>query len=285
MIKRPETSDWFYKLSERDQMSKGDLEEYLSVGEKAIQLCVEALNGKTPKTILDFPSGHGRVLRWMKNQWPEATIYAAEVDADALEFTSSTFGSTPIQDDGHLNMVLPTGLDLIFSGSLLTHFDDWQIEKFLNICIEALSPGGVLVFTAHGRLASLLAKKQHEIYGELIDTAALYKTYLESGFAYLPYAAEYPTYGLTLSSPEWMVSRITQIPTARIGSLKEAGWGHQDVYFVQKHDWPLHEETPKNSVKTDKNDHAKPDSDPDQTPPLRRRSRLVYGNLFGRRSR
>lgn len=265
MIKRPEKSDWFYTLSDQDQMSLGDLEEYLSVGENGIKLCIEAMNGKTPKTILDFPSGHGRVLRWMKNQWPEATIYAAEVDADALEFTSKTFGTTPIQDDGHLNMVLPKNVDLIFSGSLLTHFDDWQIEKFFKICLEALSPGGVLVFTAHGRLASLLAKKQHDIYGKLIDTSALYQTYLESGFAYLPYSSEYPTYGLTLSSPEWIVSRISQNPLARITALKEAGWGHQDVYFVQKHDWPMHEDIPQFAVKTDKNDSSKPDSNSDQT--------------------
>ena len=79
-------------------MSLGDLEEYLSVGENGIKLCIEAMNGKTPKTILDFPSGHGRVLRWMKNQWPEATIYAAEVDADALELVLRFFytGDCPI---------------------------------------------------------------------------------------------------------------------------------------------------------------------------------------------
>ena len=244
MNKRPEKSDWFYTLSDKDQMSQGDLEEYLAVGENGIKLCIEALGGKEPKTILDFPSGHGRVLRWMKNQWPEATIYAAEVDGDALDFTTKAFGSTPIQDDGHLNMKLPSNLDLIFSGSLLTHFDDWQIEKFLNVCIDALAPGGVLVFTAHGRVASLLAKKKHPVYGELIDTEELYKRYLKGGFSFIPYSADYPTYGLTLTSPEWIVSKITKIPMARITSVQEAGWGHQDVYFVQKHIWALHEDAP-----------------------------------------
>lgn len=239
-MKLPEdTPYWFTAICPKDQMAAINPQEYFETGKKALDACIQALDGKTPSVILDFPSGHGRVMRWFRHEWPQAELHGVEVDSQALDFISETFGAHPIQSTAELDMPLPSNVDLIFSGSLLTHFDDWQVERFLERCIEALAPGGILLFTAHGRIAALLAEDKHPIYGELIDTTALYKTYVREGFAFAPYSPEYPTYGLTLSSPTWMLSRICNMPLARLVSMTEGGWGHQDVYVIQKHEWPL----------------------------------------------
>ena len=176
-------------ISPKDTMlDKGQEEKYFKVGEGALDICLEFLKGRVPERIIDFPSGYGRVTRWFRNQWPEAKIVAVEIEQDALSFVKDTFQAIPVLGDPHLRMVIPGDADLIFAGSMLTHFDEWQWDIFLDMCVNALSQDGLFVFTAHGRINALLAKTRHLFYGDLIDTKILYNTYRKRGFSFLPYS-------------------------------------------------------------------------------------------------
>ncbi len=135
-------------------------------------------------------------------------------------------------------MTIPGEMDLIFSGSLLTHFDEWQWGIYLEMCFEALAPNGVFVFTTHGRIAALMAKDRHELFGNLVDTRELYERYKVGGFSFLPYDAAWPTFGITLSSPEWVMRRLQARPDIKIIGFEEGGWG-QDVWIVQRNAWPM----------------------------------------------
>jgi SAM-dependent methyltransferase len=214
--------------------------DYYLAGQRASDICKLALSGNAPGRVLDFPSGHGRVLRWLKRDYPDAELHAAEIDPDALEFVERVLGAHPIQSTPNFDTPLPGDLDLIFSGSLLTHLDVWQWDAFLGRCLEALRPGGVLVATFHGRIAGLMARDGHEVFGSLVDTRALYADYARSGFAYRNYDDSCPTYGLTLSSPAWVLGRLDRYPLARVELLREGGWGgYQDVLAISKNDWPM----------------------------------------------
>ena len=226
-------------ISPKDTMcDPGREQEYFSVGSSALQICRQILNGRLPQRILDFPCGYGRVTRWFRNEWPDAEIFGVEIDSAALDFVEETFHAKKVQADHRLNMTIPDENDLIFSGSLLTHLDEWQWGIFLEMCADALAPEGTLIFTTHGRTAALMAKDRHPLYGSLIDTRELYERYQETGFAFLPYAKEYPTFGLTLSSPAWIMSRLQKIRSVKIVAFEEGGWG-QDVVAVRRNPWPL----------------------------------------------
>jgi transposase len=129
-------------------------------------------------------------------------------------------------------------LSLIFSGSLLTHFDEWQWRIYIEMCCNALSPEGVFLFTTHGRIASALAKDRHPIYGNLVDTRKLFELQKSSGFSFLPYDEKYPTFGLTLTSPAWVMGLLEKMSDINIIGFEEGGWG-QDIWTVKRAPWSM----------------------------------------------
>jgi SAM-dependent methyltransferase len=226
-------------ISPKDAMLAGEARDaYFSVGLGALELCNRILQGRIPKRVIDFPSGYGRAMRWFRADWPSAEIFGVETDPAALAFVESEFGAIPVAADPSLNMSIPLDADLIFSGSLLTHFDKWQWDLFFALCVNALAPDGTLIFTTHGRIAALLAKKRDPVYGDLIDTEALYYEYEAAGFAFRPYSSDYPTFGLSLSTPEWVMGRLQRLPSVKIIAFEEGGWG-QDVYALRQNPWPM----------------------------------------------
>lgn len=210
----------------------------------ALGLCRVAMADRVPRRIIDFPSGHGRVTRWLRWEWSTAEIYAVEIDQTALDFCSKTFSTISIVGNPSLDNPLPSGVDLVFSGSLLTHTTAAQTRNFLRNCFNLLSDDGSLIVTTHGRIAALLARERDPIFGTLIDTTELYRNYIKCGFVYRSYDPNYPTYGLTLASLEWMQREIFLIPRARISSFTEGGWGYQDVYIIRRNPWPIGECVP-----------------------------------------
>jgi SAM-dependent methyltransferase len=227
------------EVSPLDTMLDGSgIDAYLDIGKSAADQCKRALGDRQASRILDFPCGYGRVTRWFRNEWPNAEIFGVETDINALEFVTKTFGITPIVADANLNMQIPDNIDLIFSGSLLTHFDEWQWRIYIEMCCEALAPDGVFLFTTHGRIASVLAKERHAIYGELIDTRKLFEMQKPTGFSFLPYDSNYPTFGLTLTSPSWVMSLLEAMPNINIIGFEEGGWG-QDIWTVKRAPWSM----------------------------------------------
>lgn len=226
-------------ISPHDTMlDAGGVDAYFDIGKSALAHCKRALDGRTPGRILDFPCGYGRVTRWFRHEWPEAEIHGVETDGKCLDFVKDTFEAVPLQADPRLAMAIPGDMDLIFSGSLLTHFDEWQWRIYLEMCCDALAPDGVFLFTTHGRIASILAKKRHPVYGDLVDTRELFERQKASGFAYLPYDPAYPTFGISLSSPAWIMALLERMPNIKIIGFEEGGWG-QDIWTVQRAPWPM----------------------------------------------
>lgn len=124
-------------ISNNDHMALGvGVDQCLGGGKIALDLCTKILAGRTPERILDFPSGHGRVMRWFRHQWPKADLYAVEVDADALDFREREFDAKKIISCPEIeSLELPSDVELIWSGSLLTRFNWHMWESF---CLAVL---------------------------------------------------------------------------------------------------------------------------------------------------
>jgi SAM-dependent methyltransferase len=230
-------------ISHLDTMFESGKEaEYFSAGKLALDLCfrISGFNPEQRLNILDFPSGYGRVLRYFRHGFPRANLYACELDSRMLDFTSREFGSLSVQANEKCLMTFPVKMDLIWTGSLLTHFDEWQWDNYFETIEKSLTDKGVAIFTTHGRRHATMAKDGHPIFGDIIDLDRLHEGYRVSGFQFLPYSSEYPTFGLSLSSPSWVTSKLQKYSNLEICYFEEGAWG-QDVWAIKKAKWKLAE--------------------------------------------
>ena len=82
--------------------------------------------GTSPVTaILDLPSGYGRVARWFRTAYPAAKLTVSDTQPEAMAFCADHLGATAVLAavDGSHWTSLPGPYDIIWCGSLLTHFD------------------------------------------------------------------------------------------------------------------------------------------------------------------
>src|SRR6185436_1772186 len=112
------------EVSPRDTMFR-DRQRYLNSGRRGlecIRLGMMAAGQTEVQSALDLPSGHGRVLRWIKAEFPAARLGACDIDRDGVDFCAATFGASPVygrEDPAEVEIDDP--YDLIWSGSLFTH--------------------------------------------------------------------------------------------------------------------------------------------------------------------
>jgi hypothetical protein len=220
-----------------DRMYAGSAAQYLSVGLSALEVVEVALREahKAPdavREILDFPSGHGRVLRFLRVRFPAAAITASEVDHPALDFCRRTFAvrSRPSGEDfrrlGDLGR-----FDLIWCGSLLTHIDERRAADLLTFFRSQLAPGGVCVVTTHGERSAEWIENGTETYH--LSAAAcqrLLTQFRDTGYGYADYEGR-SHYGVSLVSRARMLEIAGAVGNWKPTCYLEHGWlDHQDVY-------------------------------------------------------
>jgi SAM-dependent methyltransferase len=215
---------------------RGEAYHYLSVGLSASRCISEAIRScpQDPliKTILDFPCGNGRVLRFLRAMFPEAMIYAAEIDKNALAFCERVFSATPLMSKARFtDLQIPQRFDLIWCGSLFTHIDETSAVELLRFFYSHLSPGGRCVFTTHGRLPTERIANRKESYGLTVENQEkVLRECKSTGYGYADYADQ-PGYGISLVSHERMVQLAQSVGSWRETIFLEHGWDeHQDVY-------------------------------------------------------
>jgi SAM-dependent methyltransferase len=217
---------------------------YLALGRLGLD-CIRLamLAAPTPKekvrSILDLPSGYGRVLRHLKAEYPEAGLTACDIDRDAVDFCAATFGATRLYGEVHPRDLKPESqFDLIWCGSLLTHMDAPMWVEFLDFFESALLPGGVLVVTTHGRSIAALMREGRRFMPNEQRREAILRSYADTGFGYADYstpeeerrALSHPTsYGISLAQPSWVCALFESRPGLQIITYMENRWGGQDV--------------------------------------------------------
>jgi SAM-dependent methyltransferase len=218
-----------FRISPRDRMFDGSLPAYLRVGESALE-CIRAVLGERPVgSVLDFPCGHGRVLRVLRHAFPDARLAACDIDRDGVEFCRRLGAEGFVSDEDPEQISIPGGFDLIWCGSLLTHLDAPRWSGFLRLFASLLSRDGVLVFTTHGRyVAERMAGG--DTYG-LPDTTDVRDSYARTGFGYADYS-NYDGYGISVSSPAWVRGLLGRLGLELIGFEERAWVDAHDVVAV-----------------------------------------------------
>src|SRR5688500_17403337 len=120
-------TDLIREISPRDHMYTGspDPETYFELGRAAlahIKTALTTAQKSAVNKVLDLPCGHGRILRWIKAEFPEAILCASDIDHDGVDYCARTFGAIPLYGEEEPNRAMLQGqkFDLIWSGSLLT---------------------------------------------------------------------------------------------------------------------------------------------------------------------
>lgn len=204
---------------------------------RCIRLAMEAVGMETSRSILDFPCGHGRVLRTLRAAFPEASLTACDIDRDGVDFCAETFGAEGVYSNDDLSAIrLREDFDLIWVGSLFTHLPAERWPLFLEFLQQRLGLGGLLVFTVHGPWYAEQIRAGTSPLGGVSEGALekMLREYDNAGFGF----SEYPnrdSYGLSLSSPTVVTERLETFEQMRLVLYLERGWrGHQDVVAYQR---------------------------------------------------
>lgn len=221
-------------IAKDDDMYLGNKDHYLGVGESAIKNIIASLelaNKEECLSILDMPSGYGRVLRYLKAEFPNAHITACELNRKAVDYCVSTFGVNGLYSDKDLKKIqMKNKFDLIWCGSLFTHLDQDLWPMFLDFFFNQLEEKGVLVFTTHGRyVAQRIFNKTCDYGISKEKLSVIFDGYNNNGFGYFNYINN-EDYGISLSSFSWILNEISKIKGFRVVLFSEKGWdNHQDV--------------------------------------------------------
>jgi SAM-dependent methyltransferase len=219
----------------KDGMYDGDGAHYYKVGLSAISCINEAVARaglKAVRSILDFPCGSGRVLRFLVRRFPEAEITACELQRGPVEFCVRTFGARPALSSLNLDEVsLGKKFDLIWCGSLVTHLNERGIVALFQLFRRHLAGGGLMIFTTHGDFVQHRIPTRVFDYGLEAEQIARIRTdYPKTGYGFEDYPGE-KNYGVSLTSPQWIRARLAEVGEFREVFFHERGWDHhQDVF-------------------------------------------------------
>jgi SAM-dependent methyltransferase len=232
------------EISERDHMFKVR-DRYLRSGRTGldcIRLAMLAAGRTAVGSALDLPSGHGRVLRWIKAEFPGARLGACDIDHDGVDFCAATFGAEAIY--GHedpAQIKIPEPYELIWCGSLFTHLPPERWEGFLDLFERALVPDGLIVFTTHGRRIAERIRDPETGRSYLKEPAQreqVLRGYEREGLGYSDYtfsdeyreALSLPRrYGISLVRPAVVCRMLAERPGMWLVGLIEGRFNGQDV--------------------------------------------------------
>lgn len=228
------------RISPRDGMYTGDGAHYFKVGLSAMRCLDEAVQSaklSTVEQVLDLPCGHGRVLRFLVNRFPQAKFTACDLDRDGADFCAHRFGATPVYSTTNLDALsFAARFDFVWCGSLITHLDAGITRALLRLFQRHLRPGGLMIVTTHGDfVARRLPGNDFDYMLTKAQIETITERYAETGFGYTDYA-EQAGYGVSLTSPAWIRAQIRAVGGLREVYFRERVWdAHHDVFgFVRE---------------------------------------------------
>jgi SAM-dependent methyltransferase len=236
-------NDWMYRNEARSKDSDKATRNYFHQGVDAlrcIRLAMLAARKTTATNILDFACGHGRVLRMLKAEFPQAKLTASDIEADAVDFCARVLGATPVYSrDDPAEVHIGDTFDLIWCGSLLTHHGAARWRQFLALFESLLRPSGLLVFTTAGRAVAERVNTRTKTYGLAEDQIErLLAHYEGDGFGYEEYRTHrgyVSSYGISLSSPAWVWARLEERTDLHLVVHVEQAWSmSQDMFACLK---------------------------------------------------
>jgi SAM-dependent methyltransferase len=229
-------------VHDEDHMLQGTtpraVAHYRQVGLEACERIEQALaatgrDWASVASLLDYGSGHARVLRWISTRQPHIDATAADVNHQAVRFCSRTFGVRGMKVPADVDrLTLDASWDVIWVGSVFTHLSERDGSVLLQKLRSALRSEGLLLFTTHGELIP----ERLDEYGDRVRRAArdIEAAFLQDSVFFTPSDPfEGPVTFHSRASVQRMIAESGLRPIAHW----PRGWDdHQDVWAVASAD-------------------------------------------------
>lgn len=171
-------------------------------------------------SLLEFASGSGRLTRHLVGNWEH--VAACDIQPSAIDFLRNE-----IRVAAYLSCYDPRELkidrqfDVVFALSFFTHIPEERFGPWLDRLSSLVAPGGLLVFTTHGRKSGA-------------NFIALGYTPDDSDFWF--FSNPTPEYGQSVAMPSFVeAARQSHAPAMKQQHYAEAGWdAHQDLYVWRR---------------------------------------------------
>lgn len=227
-------------LSPKDTMFLGSQSHYLSVGLSALRIIETAMgDAPPPRRILDLPSGHGRITRFLRARFPNAEITCCDLDHEGALFAAHHFGTRAVLSGGDFRTLALGGpFDLIFVGSLLTHLSELHARQLLDCLLRHMAPDGLIIMSSHGAyVADRLVPLAWDYLRSPLRARRVVEAYRATGYGYSDYPGS-TGYGVSLISRPWIEAALHGSPL-RLASYTEREWDdHQDIMVLRRTEAP-----------------------------------------------
>ncbi len=224
-----------------DMLWKTTAGAYFRTGLDAVSLMHRYLErqGRDPSSIgslLDLPSGFGRVTRFLRAWRPDARLQVCDLQENGARYCVEKFGAELVTASvTPEDIVLESPVDLIWCGSLVTHLNADLFHRFVKRFSEFLNPDGLLFFSSHGDGAAARLISGATNYG-LADEAVvgIVEDWKREGFGYRDYP-RIENYGISLASREWIEGRVATLAGLEMVDFLPLEWvQHHDVIVCRK---------------------------------------------------
>jgi SAM-dependent methyltransferase len=134
----------------------GDLMSFAAVGRTVADDIIRATTspgGATPRSVLDFGCGCGRILTYLQSSLVQATLVGTDIDAEAIAWCKQNLNDLAnFTTNGELPPLpfVDNQFDLVYSVSVFTHLPEGMQFAWLDELKRVTAPGGRLVLTTHG---------------------------------------------------------------------------------------------------------------------------------------
>jgi SAM-dependent methyltransferase len=224
-----------------EQRSRAGAERYCERARNVITQIDQCLGAASQRwadieTWLDLGCGYGRVLRFLVGRVPPERVLAADVIREAVDFCAAEFGVRPVYLDRQPARIDLEPVDFLYAISIITHLTEQDAKEMLRVFGNALEPGGLALFTTHGRRSL----ERIELYGEqYLPLRGEVSGQVEArGVAFVPYGyALANDYGMTWHSEDYIRTTMSELHgrSLELVLFEPHGLdGHQDVFAFRR---------------------------------------------------
>ncbi len=224
------SQDDIYRFFDGHPTSINPLRDYFADGWRTLSelmLLLESVQRPLleARSFLEFASGHGRFTRHLVKALGAERLTVSDVVPDAVAFARETLGvrgflSTARPED----LSWPQRYDMVFVLSLFSHLPLSSWQRWLQRLVDAVAPGGVLVFSTHGLEAARRAQVQLDAAGYFFAPSS------ESS------AIDAEEYGTAFTGEGFVRARVAELADS-VEVLRFAPnwfWHHQDAWVLRR---------------------------------------------------
>ena len=222
-------------VSEHETMPFKRRDVYDAQGQSAVHLVtsLSSLLGIEVGSILDFPCGHGRIMRAFRAAFPDARLVACDLDERGVSFCAETFGAVPVLSSVDLATVdIGSKVDIVWIGSLLTHVDPEGWNAVFDFAERSVRDGGLIVATYAGAFVAEMFRAGDYRFADPDEAERALSEYDATGFGFMQYNTHDRRYGQTVTSYEWASRFVAGRAVLRPVVHFERGWAARQTVIA-----------------------------------------------------